>query len=141
MQVGFDLETEWNKTDIDGIRLKDELEKIGYLGDEEPGSRHLGAFFETHMEQGPILEDQGKTIGVVRLGQGIRWYNVTITGRESHSGTTPMYLRKDAVVCKLNDYYEVKPLCNAMKTVLAPLDLCRFFLTPGMSFRGNNIQC
>ncbi|ODC05444.1 Zn-dependent hydrolase [Terasakiispira papahanaumokuakeensis] len=94
----FDLETELNKTDIDGLRLKDELAKIGYLGDEVPGSRHMGAFFEVHIEQGPILEDEDKEIGVVRMGQGIRWYNLTIKGRSQHSGTTPMHLRQDTMV-------------------------------------------
>ncbi len=93
----FDLETELNKTDIDGLVLRDELKKIGYLGDEEPGSRNIGAFFETHIEQGPILEDEDTEIGVVRLGQGIRWYNIACTGRESHAGTTPMHLRYDAM--------------------------------------------
>jgi beta-ureidopropionase / N-carbamoyl-L-amino-acid hydrolase len=94
----FDLETELNKTDVNGIRLGDELERIGYLGDTELGSRHIGAFFETHIEQGPILEDEKKMIGVVRLGQGIRWYNIEVEGRPSHSGTTPMHLRKDAML-------------------------------------------
>ena len=105
----FDLETELNKTDINGLVLRDELEKIGYLGDEEPGSRNIGSFFETHIEQGPILEDEDKAIGVVRLGQGIRWYTVTVTGQESHAGTTPMHLRADAmlaaskIVCEINN--------------------------------------
>ncbi|MEO9275194.1 Zn-dependent hydrolase [Marinomonas sp. 5E14-1] len=93
----FDLETELNKTDVNGIRLGDELERIGYLGDMELGSRNMGAFFEAHIEQGPILEDEEKSIGIVRLGQGIRWYNVEVVGRPSHSGTTPMHLRKDAM--------------------------------------------
>ncbi len=108
----FDLETELNKTDVNGIRLKDELEKIGYLGEAKPGSRHFGAFFETHIEQGPILEDQNKTIGVVRLGQGIRWYNVTVKGRESHSGTTPMYLRSDAMVASAQIISEVEAIAE-----------------------------
>ncbi|TDO95770.1 Zn-dependent hydrolase [Marinomonas balearica] len=94
----FDLATELNKTDENGVQLGDELKRIGYLGKEEIGSRHIGAFFEAHIEQGPILEDENKAIGVVRLGQGIRWYNVEVNGRESHSGTTPMHLRKDAMV-------------------------------------------
>ncbi|NVK27942.1 MAG: Zn-dependent hydrolase [Flavobacteriia bacterium] len=94
----FDLETELNKTDVNGIRLGDELERIGYLGEMELGSRHMGAFFEAHIEQGPILEDEEKAIGIVRLGQGIRWYNVEVVGRPSHSGTTPMHLRKDAML-------------------------------------------
>ncbi|MEP0071107.1 MAG: Zn-dependent hydrolase [Marinomonas sp.] len=93
----FDLETELNKTDVNGIRLGDELERIGYLGEMELGSRNMGAFFEAHIEQGPILEDEKKSIGIVRLGQGIRWYNVEVIGRPSHSGTTPMHLRKDAM--------------------------------------------
>jgi N-carbamoyl-L-amino-acid hydrolase len=105
----FDLETEWAKTDVNGLVLKDELEKIGYLGTEEPGSRHFGAFFETHIEQGPILENEEKEIGIVRLGQGIRWYNISVTGQESHAGTTPMHLRYDAmlaaskIVCEVNN--------------------------------------
>ncbi|MFT4923947.1 MAG: N-carbamoyl-L-amino-acid hydrolase [Phenylobacterium sp.] len=105
----FDLEEELAKVDVNGLVLRDELEKIGYLGDEEPGSRNIGAFFETHIEQGPILEDEEKEIGVVRLGQGIRWYNITVTGRESHAGTTPMHLRFDAmlaastIVCEINN--------------------------------------
>ncbi|MGB3384936.1 MAG: Zn-dependent hydrolase [Marinomonas sp.] len=94
----FDLETELNKTDVNGIRLGDELERIGYLGDMELGSRNMGAFFEAHIEQGPILEDEKKAIGIVRLGQGIRWYNIEVVGRPSHSGTTPMHLRKDAML-------------------------------------------
>ena len=94
----FDLQTELNKTDVNGIRLGDELERIGYLGDMELGSRHMGAFFEAHIEQGPILEDEEKAIGIVRLGQGIRWYNIEVVGRPSHSGTTPMHLRKDAML-------------------------------------------
>lgn len=106
----FDLETEWEKTDLDGKRLKDELEKIGYLGDEEIGSRHIQAFFEAHIEQGPILEDEDKEIGVVRLGQGIRWYNVTVIGRESHAGSTPMHLRADAMAAASNIVAEVEKL-------------------------------
>ncbi len=118
----FDLEAELAKTDVDGLVLKDELAKIGYLGDEEPGSRNIGAFFETHIEQGPILEDEDKIIGVVRLGQGIRWYNITVTGRESHAGSTPMHLRYDAmlaashIVTKINGIAHDNPP-NGLGTV------------------------
>ncbi len=94
----FELEKELDKIDVNGLVLRDELKKIGYLGDEEPGSRNIGAFFETHIEQGPILENENKEIGVVRLGQGIRWYDITVTGRESHAGSTPMHLRYDAML-------------------------------------------
>ena len=106
----FDLETEWNKVDINGIRLKDELERIGYLGDELIGNRKIGAFFEAHIEQGPILENESKQVGIVRLGQGIRWYDVTVKGQESHSGTTPMHLRKDALAASCQIITEVENL-------------------------------
>ncbi|MCE0493699.1 Zn-dependent hydrolase [Vibrio salinus] len=123
----FDLETELNKTDVNGIRLGDELEKIGYLGDAMPGSRNFGAFFETHIEQGPILEDQGKTIGVVRLGQGIRWYNVTVKGRESHSGTTPMYLRNDAMVTASKIMAEVEEIAHRHENGLGTVGFIQVF--------------
>lgn len=108
----FDLETELAKTDVNGLVLRDELEKIGYLGDEEPGSRHIGAFFETHIEQGPILENEEKEIGVVRLGQGIRWYNITVTGRESHAGSTPMNLRFDAMLAASHIVTEINRIAH-----------------------------
>ena len=103
----FDLATELAKIDVNGLVLRDELEKIGYLGDEEPGSRSIGAFFETHIEQGPILEEEDKIIGVVRLGQGIRWYDITVTGRESHAGSTPMHMRFDAMLAASNIVTEI----------------------------------
>lgn len=106
----FDLDKELNKTDIDGKRLRDELQNIGYLGDAEIGSRNIGVFFEAHIEQGPILEDENNEIGVVRLGQGIRWYNVKITGRESHAGSTPMRLRADAMAASACIVKEVEDI-------------------------------
>ena len=123
----FDLETELNKTDVDGIRLKDELEKIGYLGPDKPGSRHMGAFFEVHIEQGPILEDEDKMIGVVRLGQGIRWYNVTIKGQESHSGTTPMHLRKDCIVAASHIVTEVEKIAHRHENGLGTVGFMQVF--------------
>ena len=74
------------------------MERIGYKGPEKIGEREFGAFFELHIEQGPILEAEEKTIGVVTDAQGQRWYEVTVTGRESHAGTTPMPLRRDAMM-------------------------------------------
>ena len=88
----------YDRTDADGKRFGDELERIGYRGEEPVGAREFGAFFELHIEQGPILEAEEKTIGVVTDGQGMLWYNATVTGRESHAGTTPMPMRKDALV-------------------------------------------
>lgn len=85
-------------TDADGASFGEELERIGYRGDAKVGAQKFGAFFELHIEQGPILEAEEKTIGVVTDAQGQRWYDVTVTGRESHAGTTPMTLRRDALV-------------------------------------------
>src|SRR5260370_21047654 len=79
--------------------MGEELKRIGYLGAEKTGGRPLRAYFEAHIEQGPILEAEGKTVGVVQGIQGIRWFEVTITGSESHAGTTPMNRRRDAMLC------------------------------------------
>jgi len=95
----FSLQEILDKTDENGIRLGDELKRIGFAGDHPVRERQFHAFFETHIEQGPYLEDENKEIGVVTGGQGQRWFNATLTGRESHVGTTPMHLRKDALIC------------------------------------------
>ncbi len=84
--------------DAEGKELGDELKRIGYVGPEHVGRRSLKAFFELHIEQGPILEAEGVDIGVVTHGQGQRWFDVTFTGFESHAGTTPMPRRRDALV-------------------------------------------
>ena len=93
----FSLETAYAAKDVDGKTVKDELQRIGYIGDEVPGQHPVGAYFEAHIEQGPVLEDHGITIGVVEAVLGIRWYDCTITGMEAHAGPTPMSLRKDAL--------------------------------------------
>jgi len=93
----FTLEHAYAATDTEGKSVKDELERIGYLGAEEPGAHPIGAYFETHIEQGPVLEDHGKTIGVVTGVLGVRWYDCVVTGMEAHAGPTPMALRKDAL--------------------------------------------
>jgi beta-ureidopropionase / N-carbamoyl-L-amino-acid hydrolase len=84
--------------DADGKTIGEELKRIGYAGDRKIGGRPFKAFFEAHIEQGPVLEAERKTIGVVQGIQGIRWFDVTITGRENHAGTTPMNRRKDALL-------------------------------------------
>ena len=94
----FDLAYGLSRADVDGRTMGQELERIGYAGDQPVGGRPVGAFFEAHIEQGPILEAEGKTIGVVKGVQGIRWYEVTATGQEAHAGPTPMKRRKDALV-------------------------------------------
>jgi N-carbamoyl-L-amino-acid hydrolase len=85
-----------DRTDAKGLRFGDELARIGWRGDEAPGARKLHAFFELHIEQGPILEAEGADIGVVTHGQGLRWIECTVTGKESHTGSTPMALRRNA---------------------------------------------
>jgi N-carbamoyl-L-amino-acid hydrolase len=86
------------KTDIDGKRFDAELEAIGYRGSAPVGGRNIGAYFEAHIEQGPILEAEKKTIGIVTGAPGQRWYEVTVVGQEAHAGPTPMRRRKDALV-------------------------------------------
>jgi N-carbamoyl-L-amino-acid hydrolase len=93
----FTLEHAYAATDTEGKTVKDELARIGYIGDQEPGDHPIGAYFETHIEQGPVLEDNGKTIGVVQGVLGIRWFDCTVTGMEAHAGPTPMALRRDAL--------------------------------------------
>ncbi|HWK13583.1 MAG TPA: Zn-dependent hydrolase [Rhizobiaceae bacterium] len=91
-------EREWayDRKDAKGLRFGDELERIGWKGDEPVGQRPMKAFFELHIEQGPILEDEGIDIGVVTHGQGLWWLQVTIEGKESHTGSTPMPKRRNA---------------------------------------------
>lgn len=85
-----------DRVDAKGKRFGDELERIGWKGDEKVGARKIHALFELHIEQGPILEAEGKDIGVVTHGQGLRWIECTVTGKESHTGSTPMAMRKNA---------------------------------------------
>ncbi|MGE4610752.1 MAG: Zn-dependent hydrolase [Paracoccaceae bacterium] len=82
--------------DAEGKKFGDELKRIGWRGDEDVGERKMHAFFELHIEQGPILEAEGKDIGVVTHGQGLSWVQVTVTGKDSHTGSTPMPMRKNA---------------------------------------------
>ncbi len=94
----FDLEYGLSRADSDGKTMGEELERIGYAGSEEVGGREIHAYFEAHIEQGPILEAEDKPIGVVTDAQGQRWYELTLTGMESHAGPTPMDRRRDALV-------------------------------------------
>ncbi|HEY2131909.1 MAG TPA: M20 family metallo-hydrolase [Acetobacteraceae bacterium] len=88
----------YTRQDRDGISFGEALDGIGYRGETPCGGRKLGAFFELHIEQGPILEAEAKTIGVATGVQGMRWYELTLTGADSHAGTTPMRLRRDALL-------------------------------------------
>jgi N-carbamoyl-L-amino-acid hydrolase len=84
------------RTDLEGKRFGAELERIGWVGDERVGARKMKAMFELHIEQGPILESEGKEIGVVTHGQGLWWLEITLTGKDAHTGSTPMNMRVNA---------------------------------------------
>jgi N-carbamoyl-L-amino-acid hydrolase len=91
-----DLAWAYDRKDAKGLRFGDELERIGWKGDEKVGERKIHAFFELHIEQGPILEAEGKDIGVVTHGQGLWWLEITLIGKDAHTGSTPMPMRKNA---------------------------------------------
>ena len=94
----FTPEFAWSREDRDGVTLGAALDGIGYRGEEKAGSRQFQAMFELHIEQGPILEAENTMIGVVQGVQGMRWYDVTVTGQDAHTGATPMYLRRNALL-------------------------------------------
>ena len=91
-----ELDWAYDREDAEGKTFGSELERIGWKGDEEVGARDMHAFFELHIEQGPILEAENKDIGVVTHGQGLWWLQVTLTGKDSHTGSTPMPMRRNA---------------------------------------------
>ncbi len=86
----------YGRTDPDGKAFGDELARIGWVGDEVVGARKMHAMFELHIEQGPILEAEGCEIGVVTHGQGLWWLEITLTGKDAHTGSTPMNMRVNA---------------------------------------------
>ncbi|MDZ5811552.1 Zn-dependent hydrolase [Halorubrum sp. AD140] len=95
----FDIETEYQRTDRDGVRLVDELERIGYRGDTPAEPREVyEAYFELHIEQGPYLDANDANVGVVTGVVGLSWGEVTFTGEANHAGSTPMHMRYDAGV-------------------------------------------
>lgn len=93
----FSLETALSAKDNQGKMVADELKAIGYAGTASAQGRELKTYFEAHIEQGPILEHEKKTIGVVTGGLGLRWYDITVQGMEMHAGPTPMQVRQDAL--------------------------------------------
>src|ERR1700730_11755244 len=91
------LEHLLQQRDVDGIAFGDALRAIGYAGDAAVGGRILDAYFEAHIEQGPILEREDKIVGVVTGALGLRWYDCIWTGQDAHAGPTPMQARRDAL--------------------------------------------
>ncbi|MDD9884061.1 MAG: Zn-dependent hydrolase [Gammaproteobacteria bacterium] len=108
----FDKQFAWSRVDAGGRTVLEELQRIDYFGDQSCGAHPIGALFEAHIEQGPILERDRDTIGVVTGAQGLRWYDIQVRGRDSHAGSTPMPGRRDA-------------LAAAAELVLAVQDMAR----------------
>ena len=108
----FGLEHAYAARDVGGRTVRDELKRIGYLGSAVPGRRSVGSYFEAHIEQGPVLEEAGTVIGVVEGALGSRWYDCTVTGTESHAGSTPMTSRRDALQVATRVMQEVVALAN-----------------------------
>ncbi len=109
----FELDYGLSRADKEGKTIGEELKRIGYAGDAAVGGRKVAAFFEAHIEQGPILEAENKTIGVVEGVQGIRWYEYYVTGQEAHAGPTPMKVRKDALQGAARMITEAYRIANA----------------------------
>jgi len=113
----FTKDFAYSRVDSDGKTLGDELKRIGFKGEEPVGGRPVHAYFELHIEQGPLLEDENIDVGVVTHGQGQRWYEIRLTGFESHAGSTPMPRRKDALLGAAR----IVELVNATGLSKAPL--------------------
>lgn len=109
----FPLATALEARDLQGKSVRDELQAIGYAGEMPVGGRRVGAYLEAHIEQGPILEQEDKVIGVVTGSLGVRWYDVTVTGMEMHAGPTPMAVRRDALFAATHLMQEVVHIANA----------------------------
>jgi N-carbamoyl-L-amino-acid hydrolase len=108
----FTLETAYAARDVDGKSVGEELERIGYRGSQTPGDHPIGAYFETHIEQGPVLEDANRVIGVVPAVMGLSWYDCTVSGMEAHAGPTPMHLRRDALQVATTIMQETVAIAN-----------------------------
>jgi N-carbamoyl-L-amino-acid hydrolase len=106
----FTTEAMYARADVDGVTVGEALRAIGYAGDAAP--RMFGAYFEPHIEQGPVLEDADTLIGVVRGALGQRWFDVVLTGQDSHAGPTPMRLRRDAMAACAKITLEINRIAN-----------------------------
>lgn len=108
----FSVEHAYAAKDVDGKTVREELQRIGYLGEQVPGQHPIGAYFEAHIEQGPVLEDADIVIGVVPAVMGLSWYDCVVTGMEAHAGPTPMHLRKDAMQVATSIMQEVVAIAH-----------------------------
>jgi len=107
----FSLENVLEEKDVDGISVREALADTGYAGQANP--HPLGAYFEAHIEQGPVLEQTQTTIGVVQGALGQRWFDVAIAGQDSHAGPTPMETRQDALLAASRLVLEVNRIATA----------------------------
>ena len=104
------LEQVLAQKDLDGVSVQQALQRIGYAGTASP--HEVGAYFEAHIEQGPVLESTRTTIGVVQGALGQRWFDVIVTGQDSHAGPTPMETRKDALLAASRLVVEVNRIAT-----------------------------
>jgi len=114
---------------LDGTTVQEDLEAIGYLGEETPGARAFDCFIEAHIEQGPLLEAADLTIGVVTRVQGVRWSRVSVTGQDGHAGTTPMNHRQDALLGAASMVVSLNQMARD-KDELARLTVGRLEISP-----------
>ena len=106
----YELDYALAQKDADGVSVKTALEAIGFSGAARP--HPVGAYFEAHIEQGPVLEATGTTIGVVQGALGQRWFDVLVAGQDSHAGPTPMETRKDALLAASRLVLEVNRIAT-----------------------------
>jgi beta-ureidopropionase / N-carbamoyl-L-amino-acid hydrolase len=107
----FSLESVLSATDVDGVTVREALVKTGYSG--QATHHEVAAYFEAHIEQGPVLEDTKTTIGVVQGALGQRWFDVVFSGQDAHAGPTPMELRKDALIAASRLVLEVNRIATS----------------------------
>ncbi|MYL19951.1 hydantoinase/carbamoylase family amidase [Halobacillus litoralis] len=128
----FDQAYVYSRKDADGFSFLEELERIGYKGEEGNRLGDFHSFLELHIEQGPILEGEDKQIGVVEGVQGISWLEVTLKGEADHAGPTPMHLRKDALMAAAE-------IMNQLEKDIATTDIT---VTVGkISVSPNSVNC
>ncbi len=123
---GLPVEQALDIVGSDGSRLGDELRRIGYAGDLEPGGIPVHEYLELHIEQGPVLEAEGLEIGVVENLQGISWQQVTVRGHANHAGTTPTRLRYDAGLVAATIVQQLRLIADESGTTLATVGCMRF---------------
>ena len=108
----YGVDTLLSAKDAEGNIFGDELDKIGWKGSEPVGAQKFHCYYELHIEQGPILETEGIDIGIVTHGQGLKWLEFKLNGKEQHTGTTPMNVRKDASLAMSEIILSVNNIAN-----------------------------